>query len=320
MSRIAARRSARGRAGSSPGGRRVPSPGGAGRSGPPPAGPDELLARIRRLTPALSGGQRQVVELFLTRCDEAVFFTSAQVAAATGVSEATVVRTAHALGFDGYPALRTAFRTYFVERMSTVTRVKLTASPRRRESEIIDELLGAELANLEATRRRLDHKAVGRAAELVASARQVYVVGLRSGYGLAWLLYFSLRLVRGDARLLTPGVADVPEQLEGVGRGDVVIGLTFERYTRATVELFRACLAKGATGIAITDKPTSPLADGATVVLEAQTWLSSFVDSFVAPTAVINVLLTLVAARRRRRALRALDDREADWQRHRTYL
>jgi len=286
----------------------------------PPGGPDEVLARIRRLSPALSRGQRKVVEFFLNRCDEAVFCTSAQVAAATGVSEATVVRTAHALGFDGYPAFRTAFRSYFVERLSTVTRVKLTVTPRRGMSELVDELLGAELANLETTRRRLDHKAMGRAAELVASARCVYVVGLRSAYGLAWLLYFSLGLIRGHARLITPGMADVPEQLEGVGRGDVVVGLTFERYTRATVELFRSCLAKGAVGIAITDKPTSPLAEGAAVVLEAQTRLSSFVDSFVAPTALINVLLTLVAARRRRHALRALADREADWRRHGTYL
>jgi DNA-binding MurR/RpiR family transcriptional regulator len=279
-----------------------------------------LLARVRQLSARLSSGQRKVVELFLTRCDQAVFFTSSQVARATSVSEATVVRAARALGFGGYPGLRSAFQSYFVERMSTVTRVKLTAKPRREASDIIDELLAAELANLEATRRRLDHKALSRAADLVAGARRVYVVGLRSGYGLAWLLYFSLRLVLGNARLVTPGVSDVPEQLEGVVAGDVVVGITFERYTRATVELFRACLAKGARGIALTDKATSPLAEGAEVVLEAQTRLSSFVDSFVAPTAMLNALVTLVAAKRRRRVLRALTRREADWQRHGTYL
>lgn len=294
------------------GGARSPRPA------PDPAG--SLLQRVRRRSPALSGGQRRVLDLFLTRCDEAVFFTSAQVARATAVSEATVVRTARALGFAGYPQLRTAFRSYFVERMSTVTRVKLTATPRRRESEIIDELLAAERANLEATGRRLDHKTMSEAAGLLAGARRVYVVGLRSGYGLAWLLHFSLQLVLGSSRLVTPGVSDVPEQIEGAGPGDVVVGMTFGRYTRATVELFRACLAKGAQGIALTDTVTSPLAEGAAVVLEAQTRLSSFVDSFVAPTALIDVLLTVIAAKRRRRVLRALADREADWQRHRTYV
>ena len=286
----------------------------------PPDSTDGLLARIRRLSPELSSGQHKVVDFFLSQCDEAVFATSLHVARATSVSEATVVRTARALGFRGYPEFRAAFQAYFVQRMSTVARVKLTAKPRRKESEIIDELLDAEQANLEATRRRLDHKALGRAAEMLAEARTVYIIGLRSGYGLAWLLHFSLRLVLGHSRVLTPGVADVPEQLEEVGPGDVVFALTFERYTRATVELFRACLAKGAQGIALTDKPTSPLAEGAEVVLEAQTRLSSFIDSFVGPTAVIDALLTLVATKQRRRVLRALAAREADWRRHGTYV
>jgi DNA-binding MurR/RpiR family transcriptional regulator len=105
-----------------------------------------------------------------------------------------------------------------------------------------------------------------------------------------------------------------------VGPEDVVVGITFERYTRATVELFRGCLAKGARGIALTDKPTSPLAEGAAVVLEAQTRLSSFIDSWVGPTALINVLVTLVAAKRRRKVLRTLADHEDEWRRHRTYL
>lgn len=286
----------------------------------PPATPDALTVRIRRLWPLLSRGQRTVVEFFVDHCDRAVFLTSLQVAEAVGVSEATVVRTARALGFSGYPTLRTAFRSYFVERLSTVTRVKLTTSGRRTEHEIVDGVLRTETGNLEATRHRLDPKALGRAAEMIGAARRVYVIGMRSAHALAWLLHFALTLILGNSRLVTLGLADVSEQLEQVGPDDVVVGVTFERYTRATVELFRACLAKGARGIALTDKPTSPLAEGAEVVLEAQTRLSSFIDSYVAPTAVIDALVTLIAAKRRRKVLRALAGRESEWQRHRTYM
>lgn len=281
---------------------------------------ESLLDRIRRLSPTLSDGQRKVLDFFLRQPDEAVFFTSIQVARATAVSEATVSRTARAVGFDGYPEFKSAFQAYFLQRMSTVARVKLTAKPNRKESEIIDELLEAELANLKATHQALDHDAIGRAAALLGEAQQVYVIGLRSGYGMAWLLDFSLNLMGGRSRLVTPGFGNIPEQLEQVRPGDVVFGIGFERYTRATVELFRACLAKGARGIALTDKATSPLVEGADVVLEAQTRLSSFVESFVAPTAVIDTLLTLVATRHRRRVLKALAVREADWLRHGTYM
>jgi DNA-binding MurR/RpiR family transcriptional regulator len=278
------------------------------------------MARIRGLSPTLSRGQRAVVEFFVGHCDRAVFLTSTQMAREVSVSEATVVRTARALGFSGYPEFRTAFRTYFVERMSTVTRVRLTAAPRRTESYIIDEVLRTDLTNLEATRVRLDHKALGQAAEMIGGARHVYVIGMRSAHALAWLLHFSLTLILANSRVVTLGAADVSEQLERVGPEDVVVGITFERYTRATVELFRGCLAKGARGIALTDKPTSPLAEGAAVVLEAQTRLSSFIDSWVGPTALINVLVTLVAAKRRRKVLRTLADHEDEWRRHRTYL
>lgn len=281
---------------------------------------ETLLDRIRRLSPTLSEGQRKVLDFFLNYSDEAVFFTSIQVAQATGVSEATVSRTARAVGFDGYPEFKAAFQAYFLQRMSTVARVKLTAKPHRKDSEIIGELLAAELANLQATYRTLDYDVIGRAASLLGEAPQVYVIGLRSGYGMAWLLDFSLNLMGGRSRLVTPGVGNIPEQLEQVRPGDVVFGIGFERYTRATVELFRACLSKGARGIALTDKPTSPLVEGAEVVLEAQTRLSSFVESFVAPTAVIDTLLTLIAAKHRKRVLEALAIREADWIQHDTYM
>jgi DNA-binding MurR/RpiR family transcriptional regulator len=289
--------------------------GGAGGIG---ITPDELIARIRRRAPTLSRGQRKVVDFFMGRCEHAVFLTSLGVAREVAVSEATVVRTARALGFRGYPQFRQAFRTYFLQRMSTVARVRLTA--RRKDTDIVASVLDTETSNLEATRLRLDPKTLARAVDLIGGARAVYVVGMRSAYSLAWLLHFSLTLILANSRVVTLGAADVSEQLGRVGPEDVVVGITFERYTRATVELFRGCLAKGARGIALTDKPTSPLAEGAAVVLEAQTRLSSFIDSWVAPTALINVLVTLVAAKRRRKVLRTLADHEDEWRRHRTYL
>jgi DNA-binding MurR/RpiR family transcriptional regulator len=281
---------------------------------------DELTARIRRYSPKLSRGQRKVVDFFTGRSEQAVFLTSLKMAREVGVSEATVVRTARALGFSGYPQFREAFRSNFLQRMSTVTRVRLSAPARRKGTDIAAAVLETEFSNLEATRLRLDSKALGRAVELIINARTVYVVGMRSAYSLAWLLHFSLTLIRARSHLLTLGVGEIPELLEGINGRDVVVGISFERYASATVSLFRACLDQGARGIALTDKPTSPLADGADVLLEAQNRLSSFIDSYVAPTALIDVLVTLVAAKRRRTVLRALTDREDTWRRHRTYL
>lgn len=281
---------------------------------------EAFVARIRRLSPKLSRGQRKVADFVIDRCDRAVFLTSAQVAAETSVSEATVVRTARALGFKGYPEFRAALRDFFMERMSTVTRVRLTAGRRRTDADIIEAVQAMDRSNLETTIRRIEPKSYSRAAELICRARHVYIIGLRASHSLAWLLHYSLTLILGNSRLVTLGLADIPEQLGDVGERDVVIGITFERYTKATVELFRRCLAQGAHAIALTDKATSPLAEAADAVLEAQARLGSFIDSYVAATSVINVLVTLIAAKRRRKALRVLARREEMWRRYGTYV
>lgn len=101
---------------------------------------------------------------------------------------------------------------------------------------------------------------------------------------------------------------------------DAVVGIRFWRYTRATVDVFRACLARGARDIALTDKLTSPLAEGAEVVLDADKRLLSFIDSAVASTTIVNVLMTLVAARNGKRVLKALTEREENWQKQRIYI
>ena len=112
--------------------------------------------------------------------------------------------------------------------------------------------LETEFNNLEATRLRLDPKALGRAVELIINARTVYVVGMRSAYSLAWLLHFSLTLIRARSHLLILGVGEIPERLEGINGRDVVVGISFERYASATATMsttpMTAMPAASATG------------------------------------------------------------------------
>src|SRR6185369_11910293 len=105
---------------------------------------DELTARIRRYSPKLSRGQRKVVDFFTGRSEQAVFLTSLKVAREVGVSEATVVRTARALGFSGYPQFREAFRSNFLQRISTLTRVRFSASASWKETDIDPAVLETE--------------------------------------------------------------------------------------------------------------------------------------------------------------------------------
>lgn len=186
--------------------------------------------------------------------------------------------------------------------------------------QLIDDVIGNDINNLRATQQALNRGLLLQVAERLWTARRIYVLGVRSSHSLAVFLHFALRLLGRDSRLTIPGIGDVPEQLVGVTRQDAAIGISFHRYARVISDLFEACVSRGATGIAITDKLTAPIAGHARLVLTCHTQYLTFIDSYVAPFSVANAILNVMAVQRKRAATRALERLELAWQRTGAYV
>ena len=286
------------------------------------AAPDGLhpfLARLHARRADASPLHRRIVDFFLTRPDDAVYATTTAIARDLDVSEASVVRCCRMLGFSGFREFQAAFRQVSREPSSRVSRVERVAGRRRPMTALVDDVIRNDIENLRATQTQLDRDLIVQVAERLWSAHAIYVVGVRSAHSVAVFLHFALRLLGRRSHLLVPGIGDVPEQIVDIGRRDVVLGITFDRYARTTVELFDACVARGATGIAITDKPTSPLTDHATMILMCRTDYLTFIDSYVAPFSLVNAILSVLAVRRRRAATASLARMEKAWELMSTY-
>jgi DNA-binding MurR/RpiR family transcriptional regulator len=283
-------------------------------------GGDPFVARVEARHAELSPVQRKVLDFLLAHPHDAVYLTTTALGRELGVSEASVVRLCRTLGFDGFRDFQQAFRQYADQPLSRVSRIKVVAGRRRSLAQLADDVLVNDINNLRTTHASLDHGLLIEVAETLWKARRAYIVGVRSAHALAVFLHFALRLLGRDSRLLVPGIGDVPEQLVEVAPGDVAVGISFERYSRATIDLFEACVTRGATGIAITDTPTSPLAGRAKLVLRSQTSYLTFIDSYVAPFSLVNAVLTVLAVQRRRPATRSLERMEEAWRAMNTYL
>ncbi len=284
---------------------------------------DELspfLELIQTKHPSLSPVQKRILDFCLSHTDDAIFFTTTALARELNISPASVVRVCRALGFDGFRDFQAAFRRYAREPLSRVSRIKLVARRGSSLAKLVDDVMTNDVNNVRATHQALDRALLLRVAERLWQARRIYVLGVRSSHSLAVFLHFALRLLGRDSRLMTPGIGDLPEQLVDVTRQDVAIGISFERYARVIVDLFETCVGRGATGIAITDKLTSPLAQRAKLTLTCQTRYLTFIDSYVAPFSLANAILTVLAVQRRRTATKTLERLEAAWQRMDTYL
>ena len=271
----------------------------------------ELLVDNKvRLTPA----QRRIMHYIIEHYEEAIFLTASQLAQNVGVSEATVVRLAQALGFDGYPGMQRKFRQGLQDRLSTVTRLEHTVDHVRQTGDIVVKVLQEDIHNLSQTLRNLSLDIFERAVADLQSAKRIFVVGLRGAHAPALTLATYLRFLGKQAHLLVPGHGEMWDILQGLGRSDLVVGISFPRYTQITVEVLQHARKKRARVGAITDSPLSPLARYAHWVLTAHCQLDSFIESFTAATSMINALLTAMSIQDPGKTLRILREREALWE------
>ena len=277
----------------------------------------ELLVDNKvRLTPA----QRRIMQYIVDHYDEAIFLTASQLARKAGVSEATVVRLAQALGFDGYPGMQRKFRQGLQDRLSTVTRLEHTVDHVRKTGDVLVKVLQEDIHNLSQTLKNISLDIFERAVADLQSAKRIYVVGLRGAHAPALTLATYLRFLGKEAHLLVPGHGEMWDIVQGLGRSDLVVGISFPRYTQVTLEVLQHARKKRARVGAITDSPLSPLARHAHWVLTATCRLDSYIESFTAATSLINALLTAMSIREPEKTLRILRQREALWEEKEVYL
>jgi DNA-binding MurR/RpiR family transcriptional regulator len=250
------------------------------------------MDRIKEKFPTMSKGQKLIAEYLLKNYEKAAFLTASKLGSIVGVSESTVVRFATLIGYDGYPELQHELQVMVEDKLSTVTRLN-SASLQDAEN-ILAQVLKSDIKDIEETLEDISQEAFTAAVDQIIKANNIYVLGNRSASALSMFLGFYLNLVLDNVKIVTNTMGDMFENLMDVDQRDVVIAISFPRYTRRTVELLEMASSQGAQIIVITDSIISPLAQIADVTLVAKSQLSSFVDTMVAPLSVINALITAV--------------------------
>ena len=278
----------------------------------------ELLARINQTGRRLSKGQKRIAEYSVNHYDKAAFMTASKLGDKVQVSESTVVRFAIALGYDGYPALQKALQEMIRNRLTAVQRVEMTGD--MSESAVLGTVFKADMQNIRQTIEDLDEANFSRTVDALCEAERVYVVGVRSSAPLAQFLGYYMNFIRDNVMVITSGISDVLEQVARVGEKDVVLGISFPRYSRRTIEAMNYAKGKGATVVSLTDTPLSPLGEASDFCLTARSDMASFVDSLVAPLSMINALIVAMSLRHREEVSEHFAQLESLWERNHVYV
>jgi len=277
----------------------------------------ELIQRLNHSGKKLSKSHRRIAECIVAHYDKVVFMTASKLGEYVGVSESTVVRFASALGYSGYPQLQKALQELIRHRLTASQRFEMTTD--MDHAQVLNKVLKADIQNIRSTLDELDVGAFEQAVDRIIEARQIYVLGLRASAPIAEFFAHYLRFIFANVTIVTSGVSDVFEQLSRIGEGDLLIGVSFPRYAKRTIEAMEFAKSKGAHIVAITDGPLSPLFETAETCLIAKSNMASFVDSFAAPLSLINALIVALGQRRRHEVSQYFEKMEQIWTQYDVY-
>lgn len=278
----------------------------------------DMIERLNHSGRKLSKGHRRIAQYIVEHYDKAVFMTASRLGESVGVSESTVVRFAAVLGYEGYPQLQRALQELVSHRLTAVQRFEMSSEID--PNAVLRTVLKSDMQNIRATVEELDNHAFEEGVKRILSAKEIYVIGLRSAAPLAQFLGYYLNYIFDRVHLVSSAATDVFEEIARISEADVVIGISFPRYSTRTVEAMRFARSCGAQVISITDGPMSPLHEVSDVCLNACTDMASFVDSLAAPMSVINALVVSLGLHRKEELSRHFKQLEAIWAANDVYL
>lgn len=283
------------------------------------ANTNDLLNRINKHYSKMSKGQKLLATYITDNYDKAVFLTAAKMGDIVGVSESTVVRFAMSLGYKGYPEFQKALEELVRNKLNSVQRMEVTYG-RISQSEILQTVLQSDADKLKTTLEKIDHSAFELAVDTILSARNIYIVGIRSCAPLASFLSFYLNLMFDNVRLLhTNSSSEIFEQMVRINEDDVIVGISFPRYSMRTLKALEFANNRSAKVITITDSIHSPMNLYSSCNLIADSDMASIVDSLVAPLSVINALIVALCMKKQKEVAKTLTTLEEIWDEYQVY-
>ena len=280
---------------------------------------NDLLNRINKNYSKMSKGQKLLATYITDNYDKAVFLTAAKMGEIVGVSESTVVRFAMSLEYKGYPEFQKALEELVRNKLNSVQRMEVTYG-RISQSEILENVLQSDADKLKSTLEKIDHSAFELAVDTILNARNIYIIGIRSCAPLAGFLSFYLNLMFDNVRLLhTNSSSEIFEQMVRINEDDVIIGISFPRYSMRTLKALEFANNRNAKVITITDSIHSPMNLYSSCNLIADSDMASIVDSLVAPLSVINALIVALCMKKQKEVAKTLTTLEEIWDEYQVY-
>ena len=280
---------------------------------------NELVQRLEDGYNKFSKGQKKLADFIREDYDKAAFMTAAKMGEEVGVSESTVVRFATALGYEGYPQFQRALGEMVRTKLNSIQRMEVTYG-RISQGEILTSVLQSDIEKIKLTMEGIDHEAFEMGCRHDSECKTSICSRNTKLCTLASFLSFYLNLICDNVTAVhTNSSSEIFEQLLRIDEEDVIIGISFPRYSMRTLKALEFASNRKAKVITITDSVHSPMNLYSSCNLIARSDMASIVDSLVAPLSVINALVVALCMKKQKEVITTLEALEDIWDEYQVY-
>lgn len=258
---------------------------------------DQLRQEIAHLHSGFSDRLRVIAEFALEHPTEMALGTVAEVASRAKVQPSAIVRFAHAVGYSGFTELQQVFRVRLVDNVIPSYKERITHMRRdggfagaSKPRSVLSRFASEGIISLESLQDRVNESDLARAIDILASARNIYVLGLGGSFPVAAHLTYVLRKSGRRVVMLDGLGAAIMDEASQATDEDALVAISFKNYNPDTARIFPEIISLGVPAITITDSLLSPIVSGATVVFEIPDMPEPSLRTMVAPMCLAQTL------------------------------
>jgi DNA-binding MurR/RpiR family transcriptional regulator len=246
---------------------------------------------------SFSKGLQIIARQLLDDPDTFAFKSAAQVGETIGVSETTVIRFCHALGYSGYSLFQKDIQEELLKGKSSLGKFQAEKQAVGQEDSFYKQVMLNDALNIRRTAKQIDEEKLEEAVIKLTEATNILVAGVRSSHAVAHWLTFSLDLIRGNIRLYKPDMDDIILRLSEMNDKGVIVVFSFHRYALETLNLAKEAKKQGVFVIGITDSAIAPIREDADLILPVQLSVQSTLDTAPAVFSLVNALIAGVSVK-----------------------
>jgi DNA-binding MurR/RpiR family transcriptional regulator len=255
---------------------------------------DSLKTAVQEKYDEFSKGLKKVAQFFLANPESFAVHSAEQVGNEINVSETTVIRFCHALGYSGYSSLQKDIQEQLIHRKSSSLYEHFERNNLERDQDFSRKMMLKDAELISQTAEKLSSECFERAVEKLTLSERVLVSGIRSSHAMAHWFSFSLDLIRGNVRLYRPDTDDIILRIRDMDQNSVFVAFSFHRYALETISIAKEAKRLGAFVIAITDSEVAPIREHADILFPIQLPKKSTLDVAPAVFSLMNALISSV--------------------------